>query len=207
MVKKIKSFRFPGGFGLQSMTRGLSIIELLVVMVILTILAGLAVTTYSGVLSRNRVKTAKNIMASYRKAMEAFKANAHEGTCDGAGSCILSNGCPAVPVTSSCATQNVGGTCCGSTTTKCYVDGFYPDATCVTSYADFYSKLSPYLSGDYGRYFDTSSFSYQTSIIDTLNLNRPTAYTLVLKANVSDPSLLTATHKDLAGSYNGEILK
>lgn len=142
--------------------QGLSIIELLVVMVILTILAGMAVMTYSGVSSRQRAKVAKNIMSSYRTALEMYKSNTNY--------------------------SNLGG---------------YPSETGIATYDDFYKVLSPYLSGDYKNYFDTSSFSYKSSVLDSTKLNVPTAYTLVIKPRISDPSILTATHKDLQATFKG----
>lgn len=159
----------PEPLRIFSFSKGLSIIELLVVMSILTILASIGVTTYSGVTSRQRVKTAKHLMASFRTALEMYKTH----------------------------------------------NGFYPYESGVLKYTDFYSALSPYLSGDYCKYFKldstecgiyspTSTFNYDSSVIDSTNLNVPTRYTISVSANVSDPSYLTATHKALEATLNGE---
>lgn len=178
--------------------RGLSIIELLVVMSILTILASIGVTTYSGVTSRNRAKTAKHVMASFRTAMDTYKTQAHKGVC-ATPNCSLGGGCLLVP-SSHCASAGENGK-------ACFVDGFYPSEVCVTSYTDLYNALSPYMSGDYGRYFNTATFSYKSSAIDVVNLNIPTAYTISSSANISDPSLITATHKTLEATLNGALIK
>lgn len=52
-----------------------SLIELIIVMTVITILVGMVIPQFQGVLSRNRVKAARGVMESIRGAMEMYRAN------------------------------------------------------------------------------------------------------------------------------------
>lgn len=52
-----------------------SLIELIVVMVVISILVGMVIPQYQGVLSKNRVRAARGVMESIRGAMEMYRAN------------------------------------------------------------------------------------------------------------------------------------
>ena len=52
-----------------------SLIELIIVMVVISILVGMVIPQYQGVLSKNRVRAARGVMESVRGAMEMYRAN------------------------------------------------------------------------------------------------------------------------------------
>lgn len=137
---------------------GYSLIELLIVMAVLTILIGMAIPQFHQVLSRNRVRTARGVMASVRLALEMYKTN-------------------------------YGG---------------YPADTQITDLNSLYNLLSPNLTRDPKTNFN-SFISYETAIQG--GATKPTTYTLVVTANVSETTPITATPRTLQVVYGGELIE